>query len=109
MELHLLTPEQFEPLVGERFAVETPAATAAAPSGTDAAAPGLALELLSVERLPPHPHRASPFALSFRGPREAPLEQRIHRLVHPRLGILDLFLVPIRGDAATVTYEAIFN
>ena len=105
MDLDALTPEHFEPLVGERFAVATEAGGVA---GGGEPVP-LQLELAAVERLLAHSHRSAPFSLAFRGPRQQLLPQRIYTLEHPRLGQLELFLVPIRGDAATVTYEAIFN
>ena len=101
MELDQLTPEHFEPLVGERFAVA---------AGADGAVAGeLALVLTAVERLPPHGHRAAPFSLAFRGGRTPVLPQQIHHLEHPRLGRLEVFLVPIRGDASGIVYEAILN
>jgi hypothetical protein len=104
MDLAELTPEAFEPLVGERFTVVAPAAQ----GGAETAEP-LALELTAVERLPPHRYRAAPFTLAFRGPRRQPLPQGTWTLGHPVLGNCELFLVPIGGDAATMTYEAIFN
>lgn len=54
------------------------------------------------------PKRA-PFALLFRGPRSPILPQRIYPLVHPEMGRLEIFLVPIGEDASGVLYEAIFN
>ena len=53
--------------------------------------------------------RSDPFSLLFRGPFAPALPQRIHRLVHPQLGPLEIFLVPIGPDAAGARYEAIFN
>jgi hypothetical protein len=104
MELAELTPEHFDPLVGERFTV------GASESRVDAGMPELLeLELAAIERLPPHRYRAAPFTLAFRGPRRQPLTQGTYALGHPRLGDLELFLVPIGGDASTLTYEAIFN
>ena len=101
MELDELTPTHFEPLVGERFTV-----TGAGDAGAGEA---VALELVAVERLPPHSLRAEPFSVSFRGPRTAPLPQQILPLEHPALGRFELFLVPVAGDATTLTYQAIFN
>lgn len=49
------------------------------------------------------------FSLHFRGPLAPSLSQRIYRLQHPDLGVLDLFLVPIRRDAAGTIYEAVFT
>jgi hypothetical protein len=41
----------------------------------------------------------------FRGGPTPPLPQRIHALEHPRLGRLELFLVPIGPE----TYQAVFT
>lgn len=49
------------------------------------------------------------FSAEFRGPGQVLLPQRIHRLEHPMMGTLDLFLVPIRKDNAGIYYEAVFN
>ena len=51
----------------------------------------------------------APFSLVFRAPRDVSLEQRIHRLEHGELGVLELFLVPIGPDAVGLRYEAIFG
>jgi len=55
------------------------------------------------------PMLRAPFSLIFRGPRSAALAQQIHRLEHPALGVLELFLVPIEPDATGLRYEAIFG
>jgi uncharacterized protein DUF6916 len=58
----------------------------------------------------PHAPRVDPFVLEFSGPSNPMLEQRIHRLGHPALGELDIFLVPIGPDpAGGLRYEAVFN
>jgi hypothetical protein len=62
---------------------------------------------LAAEGAPPA--LRAPFSLVFRGPRSAALAQQIHRLEHPALGVLELFLVPIAPDAAGPRYEAIFG
>ncbi len=49
------------------------------------------------------------FALLFRGPGAFVLPQQIYPLMHDRLGLLDLFLVPIGRDARGTYYEVIFN
>lgn len=53
--------------------------------------------------------RQEQFSLIFSGPLELFLPQRIYRLEHDQLGLLDLFLVPIRQDADGYQYEAIIN
>ena len=49
------------------------------------------------------------FSLHFRGPATPALVQRTYRLEHAQLGALDIFLVPIRRDAAGMIYEAVFT
>ncbi len=97
----------FLPLLGSRFQV-------------DRSGPTIHLELVEVRRSPPGSeaearHRAAagireePFTLLFRGPRDTPLDQRIHRLEQDRLGTLEIFLVPVRPDDRGPLYEAVFN
>ncbi|MEX1103053.1 MAG: hypothetical protein WED87_02315, partial [Dehalococcoidia bacterium] len=87
----------FDSLVGESFVVAVEHRE-------------LRLELTDAVRLPRHSRRAQdPFALHFVGPAGPQLPQGIHRLRHPRLGQVDVFLVPIGSDDRGVSYEAIFN
>jgi hypothetical protein len=97
----------FLPLLGGRFRVDRAGAV-------------IFLELAEVRPSPPGSpaearHRAAagireePFSLLFRGPRDTPLDQRIHRLEHERLGTLEIFLVPVRPDDRGPLYEAVFN
>lgn len=53
--------------------------------------------------------RQQQFALTFTGPLEPFLPQRIYRLEHQHFGPLDLFLVPVARNADGFTYEAYFN
>lgn len=53
--------------------------------------------------------REESFSLIFRGPLEIPLRQRIHRLNHPALGSLELFMVPVGKDEGSRYYEVLFN
>ncbi|MDJ0866072.1 MAG: hypothetical protein QNK03_08190 [Myxococcota bacterium] len=53
--------------------------------------------------------RRAPFSLLFRARNAAGLEQRVYRLEHPRLGVLELFLVPVDRDADAVIVEAVFT
>jgi hypothetical protein len=69
----------------------------------------LELAVASVEELPPHRLRPQPFSLILRGARERPLVQGTYALRHPRLGRIDVFLVPIAPDAGGARYEATFN
>jgi hypothetical protein len=67
------------------------------------------LSVESVDALPAHRLRAEPFSLVLRGPREPALPQATYALRHPRLGTIELFLVPIGQDAQGLRYEALFN
>ena len=49
-----------------------------------------------------------PFSLQFRGPATPILPQAIYRLESDVMEPLEIFLVPIAGNAIGVTYEAIF-
>ena len=69
------------------------------------------LELIRVER-----HEDShalgereAFSIVFQSNRAEILAQQSCRLAHPRLGELDLFIVPIGQDDAGVRYEAVFS
>jgi hypothetical protein len=69
----------------------------------------LELAVQSIVPLPPHRLRAEPFSLVLSGPPTPALPQASYRVRHPRLGPIDLFLVPIARDAASAQYEATFN
>jgi hypothetical protein len=77
----------------------------------EAGGAALELELVSADALGAEPPagRRQPFSLIFRGPRATALPQRIHRLESPRLGVLEIFLVPIAPDAGGRLYEAVFS
>ena len=71
------------------------------------------LELTSASRTPtgnPAPADSDrPFSLLFRGPVEHPFGQGIQALSHPKMGTMQIFLVPIQPDAEGPLYEAIFT
>ena len=69
----------------------------------------VALAVQSVATLPPHRMREAPFSLVLRGPRTPLLAQATYALLHPRLGRVEIFLVPIAQDAQGASYEATFN
>ncbi|HEY4095926.1 MAG TPA: hypothetical protein VGM33_10465 [Baekduia sp.] len=98
-----LTVATFAPAVGETFVL------------VDDDAGRLDLELLDARTHAPDapPVDAtgvrSPFSLTFRGPREPLLPQRIRRLEHAAVGPLELFLVPIGQDATGTRYQAVFG
>jgi hypothetical protein len=98
--LDRLTVEDFAPCVGERFELFV---------GESSVAAELAWARSVGERPAPESGRRWTFSIAFRTAFEVRLPQRIYGLVHPRLGRLDLFLVPIRPDGAGNLYEAVFN
>jgi hypothetical protein len=49
------------------------------------------------------------FALLFRGPLDAAVDQGTYKVAHDKLGSFDLFLVPIRISESGREYEAVFN
>lgn len=93
------TRSNFEECVGATFRAET------SPEESQE------LTLIDITPLPPGPGRDDPFSLIFRGPTSPGLEQKIHRLSHPEMGAIDLFLVPLgpEGDPDGTHYQAIFN
>ncbi len=99
LDLRTVTPATFEPHVETAFDTD---------AGTDEAA---ALTLASVTRFPERPGatRVDPFALLFVGPEVPSLSQGIHRLAHPKLGAMEIFLVPVGPHGDGLGYEAVFN
>jgi len=73
-------------------------------------APGgeMELELFEVSALRTLP-RQEGFSIYFHGPAGRFLPQRTYRLLHDRLGELDLFIVPVGQTGETIEYEAVFN
>lgn len=67
------------------------------------------LKVQSVTTMPGHPYREVPFSVVLEGPAVPALPQGIHVVEHPRLGTLELFMVPIGQDAACTRYELTFN
>jgi hypothetical protein len=49
------------------------------------------------------------FSLIFHGPEQAFLPQQIYQIEHDRIGVFDLFIVPVGRDEDGYRYEAIFN
>ena len=93
--LAALTVDHFLPCLGQNFMLA-------------AVAPHLGLRLVSAQasrHLPASGRRG--FALMFAG--QVSLPQTIHKLQHPELGTLDIFLVPIGPGEKGLQYEAIFN
>ena len=85
----------YVPLVGSMFDVERP-------DGDP-----VAVELVGATALP---GRGECFSLVFRGPSDAPLDQRTYRIEHRALGDFPLFLVPLGpGDEGGLEFEAVVN
>jgi len=96
MKLADVTHELFNDVVGEPFAIEAEGVSA--------------VELASVEVKPSHEEgKAGPFVLTFHGPADTLLPQKIYKLEHKKLGLLEIFLVPVDQDKSHVYYEAVFN
>src|SRR4051812_11549110 len=90
----------FAPLVGERFHLAYPGHAEA-----------LTLVSATPSRISPSKGSAAGFALLFDGQsRSVLLGQHIYRLAHPRLGAIDLFLVPVaRLAGGNFRYESCFG
>ena len=91
-----LRREDFLPLVGSSVVV--------AASGHEAT-----VEILEASALASPSPRNEPFRLIFRSSPNWRAAQGIYRMQHPRLGPLDLFVVPVGPDGTGLCYEAIFN
>lgn len=93
-----LTLAEFSVHRGERFELTHPGGR-------------IDLELIEVDAIEPRREAAPrhPFSLVFRGPDDPRLAQGIHRLRHPALGWLPLFLVPVGERDGARLYEAVFQ
>src|SRR3954468_3296257 len=97
--LERLTADDFKPAIGERFRT------------TAADAPVLELELTEVKLQNPDAPAAdadgvrAPFSLTFVGPVEPQLPQRIYRLEHESLGPLEIFIVPVASSESGISYQ----
>lgn len=49
------------------------------------------------------------FSLTFRGPNEPVLPQRIYAVENQTLGTMEIFLVPVGPDKIGMQYEAVFS
>ena len=92
-DLASLTRADFLALRGDRFRI--------VPGDTGA----FEAELVEVTEIPREPGGRAPFSLVFQGGPDPPLPQRIYRVEHDELGVLEIFLVPV----ATDRYEAVFT
>jgi hypothetical protein len=92
-----LTLDAFAPAVGETFTVGEEGGTT-----VDL----LLVEATAQEAAPQAPR--PPFSLLFHGPVEPFLPQATYRFVHPSLGEMGIFIVPLGRDEHGTTYEALF-
>ena len=79
---------------------------------SDDGVPAIPLTLAEAERLPAKlamPGVRPPFSLVFLAKDPRVLPQRIYRLDHNDIGLMEIFLVPIGKKDDTVSYQAIFN
>jgi hypothetical protein len=79
---------------------------------SDQDAPAIPMTLAEAGLLPTRgtmPGLRPPFSLTFLAKDPRVLPQRIYRLEHNGLGLLEIFLVPTAKDAQGVSYCATFN
>jgi hypothetical protein len=101
--LDRLTASDFEPAVGETFALD------AGETGS------LEMTLLEARLHDPdgpaqHPDGTrAPFTVLFRGPAQPLLPQRIYHVEHESVGAMEIFIVPVGQDGSGTTYEAVFG
>lgn len=93
-DLKDLTPEHFRPLIGNSLAIE----------GTDHA-----FLVESVDLIKSPSPRGQPFSITLATPAGLTGPQGIYRLLHPELGVLSIFLVPVEPKAGQSRLEAVFN
>lgn len=100
-DLRWLTHGDFAPHLGDRFEVGTDEGTL----------PVELVEAIESSRPGgdgPNGETRLQFSLLFQGPTTPQLDQSMHRVSHPELGDLDLFLVPIGPHGDGMGYEAAF-
>lgn len=71
----------------------------------------LKIKLIEVSEIgtPKPQEKRRAFSLVFLGSSDRPLIQKIYHLSHPKMGDLDIFLVPIGPNQKGLQYEAVFN
>ncbi len=93
-DLAELGPQHFDDLIGTRIAI------------VDS---DLAFTLQAVDRFRSPSPRGQAFSLTFAAPPNTRGTQGTYRLVHPQLGELAIFLVPIAPADGHPLFEAVFN
>lgn len=101
LDLERLSKGDFDPHLGETFSIALDSGEA------------LELKLVETRSLTSDTVESSarqPFGLTFQGgPPDKYLPQRIYDLVHPEMGTLSVFLVPLGPDGDGMRYEVIFT
>jgi hypothetical protein len=105
--LDQLTVDDFAPTLGEAYELDLDGAAKLELVLVDARGMRERAALTDQQDVAPDPR--DPFIVVFRGPVDPILPQRIYRLEHSTLGVLEIFLVPIGRDADGVRYEAVFG
>ena len=98
--LETLTLDAFSPLLGETFQVHVQAG-----AGGRLGARRGPLPLRAKHSPRPRP----PFVLTFKGPAQFVLPQRIYRVEHQALGAHEIFIVPLGPGKGGMLYEVIFD
>jgi hypothetical protein len=92
-----ITHQSFESIIGETVDLK---------SGND----HFRATIEDVSLLTEHPsHSRQPFSVILRADDAQDHGQRVYQVSHPRLGVLDLFAVPIGPGATGMRYEIVFN
>lgn len=65
-------------------------------------------ELIEVKAGKTNPHTES-FSLLFSMPEDFPIEQGDFSFEHERLGLTEIFVVPVRKGPGSIIFEAVFN
>ena len=96
IDIATLKKSSFDPYLNGKFQVQTPSA-------------GI-VEVELIEITDHSQANIENFSVIFKGPLEKPFVQRIYKVIHPELGELDLFLVPITyGKMDAMYYQAVFS
>jgi hypothetical protein len=96
VDLATLAVDDFKPLLGSQFEVQSAGAT-------------VAMKLLRVDPAGESGRKGGAFSLVFATPRGPWLQQSIYPMRHAALGTMEIFLVPIGPQAEGNGYQAIFT
>ena len=96
MDIAQLSAADFEPLVNQPFSLEL-----------EGAGPMTLIEVQTKMR--PGTAGRVPFSLLFSSDGSGVLPQQVYRLLHDKLGTVEIFLVPVQQQDGKTLYEAVFN